>query len=134
LDRIDEKHATLAPTFNFIDPFGFSGVPYTLVKRALEKPRCEVLITFMADAINRWLDHPDEQIRNHIAEIFGTNECFGIDRNSPNRIALLRDLYQKQLKEAAKFVRYFEMRDRTGRVEYLLFFASNNRLGHVKMK
>lgn len=134
LDRIDEKHSTLAPTFIFIDPFGFSGVPYALVRRALEKPRCEVLITFMADAINRWLDHPDEQIRNHIAEIFGTNECFGIDRNFPNRIALLRDLYQKQLKEAAKFVRYFEMRDRTGRVEYLLFFASNNRLGHVKMK
>jgi hypothetical protein len=124
----------LGPTFVFIDPFGFSGVPYTLVRRVLGKPRCEVFITFMADAINRWLDHPDESIRNHIAEIFGTADCFNVDRNSPDRIGLLQDLYQKQLEKAAKFVRYFEMRDRTGRVEYLLFFATNHPLGHVKMK
>src|SRR5713226_2068943 len=26
LDRIDQKHAQLAPSFIFIDPFGFSGV------------------------------------------------------------------------------------------------------------
>jgi three-Cys-motif partner protein len=134
LDKVDEKGVVLGPTFVFIDPFGFSGVPYPLVRRILEKPHTEVFITFMADAINRWLDHPEENIRNHIAEIFGTTDCFNIDRSSPNRIGLLRDIYQKQLEKTAKFVRYFDMRDRTGRVEYLLFFASNHPLGHVKMK
>src|SRR5207302_8280227 len=38
------------------------------------------------------------------------------------------------LKKVAQFVRYFEMRDRSGRVVYYLFFATNNSLGHVKMK
>lgn len=133
LDRIDVRGAGLAPAFIFIDPFGFSGVPYSLVKRALEKPRCEVLVTFMVDSINRWLTHPDEKVRNHIAEIFGTTDCFKI-RDSPNRIEQLRDLYQQQLEKAAKHVRFFEMRDKTDRVEYLLFFATNHRLGHIKMK
>lgn len=133
LDRIDLRNAQLAPTFIFIDPFGFSGVPYDLVKRALDKPRCEVLVTFMVDSINRWLTHPDEKTRNHIAQIFGTTDCFKI-RDTPNRIENLRDLYQKQLEKAAKYVRYFEMRDKTDRVEYLLFFGTNHRLGHIKMK
>jgi three-Cys-motif partner protein len=134
LDWIDQKKVDLGPTFIFVDPFGFSGVPYNLVRRTLEKPRCEVLITFMVDAMNRFLDHPTEQIPEHIIEAFGTRDCLSIDRNSPHRIRLLRDIYQRQLEKAAKFVRYFEMRDRTDRVEYLLFFATNHRLGHIKMK
>jgi len=134
LDRIDQRNAQLAPTFIFIDPFGFSGVPYPLVKRALEKPHCEVLITFMVDSINRWIDHPVENVRRHIAEIFGTPEVFNINRTAPNRIDQLRDLYQRQLEMSAKFVRHFEMRDRNNRVQYLLFFATNHRLGHKKMK
>lgn len=134
LDRIDQRNAQLAPTFIFIDPFGFSGVPFPLVKRALEKPHTEVLVTFMVDSINRWLDHPEEKVRAHIAEIFGTNKVFKVDRKAPNRIDLLRILYQEQLETAGKFVRHFEMRDRNNRVQYLLFFATNHRLGHIKMK
>ncbi|MFN2598367.1 MAG: three-Cys-motif partner protein TcmP, partial [Pyrinomonadaceae bacterium] len=75
LDKIDQRNAQLAPTFIFIDPFGFSGLPFTLVRRALQKPHTEVLITFMVDSINRWLDHPVEKVRAQIAEIFGTHEC-----------------------------------------------------------
>jgi three-Cys-motif partner protein len=134
LNKIDSLGAQLAPTFIFIDPFGFAGVPYSLVKRALKKPRCEALITFMVDSINRWLDHPQANVRENIAQIFGTTEVFNIDRHSGNRINSLRALYQKKLQEVAKFVRFFEMRDRSGRVEYLLFFASNHPLGHVKIK
>jgi hypothetical protein len=42
--------------------------------------------------------------------------------------------YQEQLKKHAKFVRYFEMRNKNNRPIYYLFFATNNRLGHQKMK
>jgi hypothetical protein len=38
------------------------------------------------------------------------------------------------LKTLAKFVRYFEMKNNEGRPIYYLFFASNNRIGHLKMK
>ncbi len=134
LDGFDKSQDKLAPTFAFIDPFGFSGVPFELIKRVLRNPQCEVLITFMIDSINRWLNHPEQQITKKIAELFGTSKCFDIIRQSPNRINDLRNLYQEQLRKEAKFVRYFEMLDRDTRVIYYLFFASNNRLGHVKMK
>ena len=134
LDRIDEDKATLAPTFVFIDPFGFAGIPFALVKRLLQKKRCEVLITFMVDAINRFLEHPDPQIVGHIDDLFGAPDCLKRALASPDRIAALRDIYQQQLKNVARFVRYFEMRDANNRVQYFLFFASNHPLGHVKMK
>ncbi len=134
LDKIDRDKVTLAPTFVFIDPFGFAGIPFALVERLLKKTRCEVLITFMVDAINRFLEHPDEQIVGHIDELFGAPDCINRALASPNRVGALRDIYQQQLEKAAKFVRYFEMRDAKNRVQYLLFFASNHPLGHVKMK
>ena len=134
LDDIDKRQAEIPPTFAFIDPFGFSGVPFELIKRLLHKPRCEVLITFMVDSINRWINHPEQQITKNIAELFGTSKCFDIIQQSPKRIDDLRNLYQEQLRKEAKFVRYFEMLDCDSRVIYYLFFASNNRLGYVKMK
>ncbi len=134
LDDVDKKGGQLAPTFAFIDPFGFSGIPYVLLNRLLEKKHCEVLITFMAESINRWLEHPNDEVVRHIPETFGTDECLKIAKTCGDRIAALRDLYQRQLQKAARFVRYFVMRDKDNRVKYFLFFASNHPLGHVKMK
>jgi len=36
---------TLAPTFAFIDPFGFSGIPFTLIERLLKCKRSEAFVT-----------------------------------------------------------------------------------------
>ena len=134
LDRVDLDKAILAPTFVFIDPFGFSGVPFALVERLLNKTRCEVLITFMVDSINRFLEHPNPGITKHFHDLFGDPDAVDLALKSSNRIAALRDIYQSQLRRVSKFVRYFEMRDSDNRVQYFLFFASNNALGHVKMK
>ena len=134
LDQLDVAGHQIAPTFALIDPFGFSGLPYSLVSRLLSKEKCEVLITFMVDSINRWLDHPEDDIRAHITETFGTNAALRIVDGKGDRPSQLRDLYQSQLGRVAKFVRYFEMRDAKNRVVYYLFFASNNPLGHLKMK
>jgi three-Cys-motif partner protein len=134
LNRIDGDKQVLAPAFVFIDPFGFARIPFSLVRRLLQKKRCEVLITFMVDSINRFLEHPDEQIVGHIDELFGAADCISRALASPDRINALRDIYQQQLKSVAKFVRYFEMRGANNRRQYFLFFAGNHPLGHVKMK
>ena len=134
LDDLDKDRSQIAPTFALIDPFGFAGVPYTLIQRLLSKDKCEVLITFMADRMNRFLEHPDDAIKAHIVEACGTPEALEIAENAADRVAALRDLYQRQLEKAAKFVRYFELRDENDRVVYYLFFATNNPLGHLKMK
>jgi len=134
LDALAMENAAPAPTFAFIDPFGFSGIPFRLIERLLSYPKCEVFITFMADSVNRWLILDNPVDRNHLKELLGTEEIECILSNSTRRIEQIRDFYQAQLKSAARFVRYFEMRNEINRPIYYLFFASNNRLGHVKMK
>jgi three-Cys-motif partner protein len=134
LDTSDRDGTRQAPTFVLIDPFGFSGIPYDLIKRVLLRDRCEVLITFMVDSINRWLTHPEDGVRGHIIETFGTDEAIKIAFGMGDRATSLKNLYQRQLKKVARFVRYFEMRDQSDRVVYYLFFATNNPLGHIKMK
>ena len=134
LEELDADRSQIPPTFALIDPFGFSGIPYALVQRLLSKNKCEVLITIMVESINRWLEHPDDSIRAHIIETFGTDEAIKIAEGTGDRATALKNLYHRQLNRAAKFVRYFEMRDRNGRVVYYLFFATNNSIGHLKMK
>ena len=134
LDSLDADGSRLDPTFAFIDPFGFSGIPFALIERLLNQRRCEAFITFMVDAINRFLEHPKDKVVEHIVEAFGTDEAIRIAEAPGDRITNLRKLYQRQLQRVAKFVRYFEMRDRQDRTQYYLFFATNNDLGHIKMK
>lgn len=133
LDALEQEGNRLAPTFSLIDPFGFSGIPYDLIKRLLSNDRCEVFISFMVDSINRWIEHPADTIRRHILETFGMDEPPTAMR-APDRIVALKDLYHHQLSKIAKFVRSFELRDQNDRVVYYLFFASNNSTGHYKMK
>ncbi len=134
LDSLEAKGAILAPTFAFIDPFGYKGAPYKLVQRLMQNPKTEILINIMADSINRFLEHPDPQIKGHIIDLFGTEDVLQIVKRRGNRIVQLKQLYQDQLLKIAKYVRFFEMRDENNRLIYCLFFATNNRLGHIRMK
>lgn len=134
LDDLEAKNLQLAPTFAFIDPFGFKGLPFNLVERLLKQPKTETFITFMVDPINRFIEHPNDQVVQHIIDVFGTSEVLDTARGSGDRVKALRMSYQRQLERVAKFVRYFEMRDAKDRAIYYLFFATNHSLGHVKMK
>lgn len=131
---LNEMGSQLAPTFAFIDPFGFKGLPFELICELIINPKTEVFISFMADSINRFLEHPDPKIRNDIVDVVGTTEALKIAQMDEQRIEALRFLYQKQLQKNAKFVRYFEMRNEHNRLIYYLFFATNHPLGHLKMK
>lgn len=134
LDDLGRKGARLAPTFAFIDPFGFKGAPFSLVQRLLSNPSTEVFINVMMDSVNRFLEHPNSEVQQHIVDLFGTTEVIQVARCSSNRVDDLRLLYLRQLQHEARFVRYFAMCNERDRTIYYLFFASNHRLGHIKMK
>lgn len=134
LDRVESEGKQLAPTFAFIDPFGFSGLPFRLVQRLLKNEKTEVFVNIMISAINRFLSHPKDGVRKRIVELYGTGDVLNIAQKSTDRDLDLRLLYQRQLQKSARFVRYFEMRDRRNQLIYCLFFASNHPLGHSKMK
>jgi three-Cys-motif partner protein len=72
LDFYKRKNQQLPPTFAFIDPFGWTGVPFALVKEILANRSCEVLINFMFEEINRFLEHPDQP--ENFDTLFGTDE------------------------------------------------------------
>jgi three-Cys-motif partner protein len=74
LDSLEKAGKQIAPTFAFIDPFGFSGVPMELMRRLGANPKCEVLISFMYESITRWAAHPDPKIQAHLDDLFGTDE------------------------------------------------------------
>lgn len=135
LDDIQSKGDHLAPTFAFIDPFGFKGAPFSLIKRLMANSRTEVFINIMVDSINRFVEHPLPADRQHIKDLLGAPDDEIEDViNSQDRILAFQQLYQDKLLKHAKFVRYFEMRDYRNKIIYYLFFASNHPLGHKKMK
>jgi three-Cys-motif partner protein len=136
LDGLDRSSGRLAPTFAFLDPFGFSHTPFSLVKRIMGHPRCEVLITFMYEEINRFLTQ--EQMPQHFDSLFGC-PAWAQARGLPSpgeRKSFLRDLYRQQLEREAgvTYVRSFEMLNRDNRTDYFLFFGTKSVDGLKKMK
>jgi three-Cys-motif partner protein len=134
LDRIDKKGTALAPTFAFVDPFGFSGIPHELMARILRFPKCEVFVNIMVEFINRFLEHPNEQIVAHFPETFGTAEVLKIPDQFGDREKAILALYRTQMSKLAKYVGRFDMHGKRDQKTYSLFFASNHPRGFEKMK
>jgi len=135
LDQIEDHGKNLAPTFAFIDPFGYSGLPFYLVQRILSYRSCEVFINFAFNSINRFIETYDG--RQEIFDgLFGTNEWSKTRaiKNPTERNAVLTKIYTEQLKSVARYVRSFEMVNNQGNVAYYLYFATNHQLGFQQMK
>ncbi len=134
LDSLEKGGKLLAPTFAFVDPFGFSGIPFDLMARILANPKCEVFVNIMIEFINRFLEHPRDKVLAHFPSTFGTNEVLDIPKQAGDRISAILSLYRRQLKSKAKFVGRFDMHGRKDQKTYSLFFASNSAKGFEKMK
>ena len=135
-DYLDEQQKSIAPSFVLIDPFGFSHIPFSVIQRVMSYDKCEVLITFMYDYINRFIGEPD---RAHVFDdLFGTPDWKDVENmTTPDeRKQFLHDLYSSQLTKVAKikFVRSFEMVNKNNHTEYFLFFGTNHIEGLKLMK
>ncbi len=134
LKFLDEQKKLIAPTFAFVDPFGFSHTPFSTIERILQNQRCEVLVNFMYEDINRFLGHPDHP--GTFDELFGSRLWHeALDAASPDeRRRKIHSLYLRQLRRVANHVRSFEMLNRGNKTDYFLFFATKSLLGLEKMK
>lgn len=136
LDDLDAAENGLAPAFVFLDPFGFSDTPMSLVARLMQHQRCEIMITFMFEEINRFLKH--EKLPDHFDQLFGSTEWRAAltDATPSLRRERLKNLYQQQLKASARaqHVLAFEMRNDSNSLDYILFFGTNSMEGLKKMK
>ena len=136
LDSYNNSGQPLPPTFAFIDPFGYSDSPLSIIRRILGHASCEVFINFMYEEINRFLSLLNQE--GNFDALFGTDEWREGRQLADSRIRkrFLHDLYYRQLRvgAGAKYVRSFEMRNNRDRVDYYLFYATNSILGLSRMK
>jgi three-Cys-motif partner protein len=126
LDRATRQRARLPSTFAFIDPFGYSDVPMSLITRIRHIPSSECLINFAYKSMNRWAAG-DPTRERHLDQLFGTptwRQSWG-DEHS------LVQLYRQQLASQAGFrhVRTFQMRGNLDVTEYFLAFCTGSAKG-----
>lgn len=133
-DYLEEKKSIIVPSFFFIDPFGFSGVPFKIIKRIFSHPKTEIFFTFMVRDISRFIDHPN--LRETFTDLYGTDEWKSIIKLPDYEKALI-ELYRKQLHEEAevKYTLHFRVcESKRLRTLYYLIHATNNFKGHSIMK
>lgn len=135
-EKLTSRGGRLPPTFAFVDPFGWKGVPFSIINKIMQHPSCEVFINFMYEEINRFLAHPDQQA--NFDAYFGTDAWrqFVAMKDPAEHNRGLRGLYAQQLRATAsiRYVRSFEMRNERDVTDYFLFYGTNSLLGLKKMK
>lgn len=135
LSEIEEQSKRLAPSFVFIDPFGPTGFPMSLVERLARQPSSEVLITFNYQALNQWfLNDPSKYER--LDELYGGSVWRQAIRISvpSQKESYLMEAYREELESLGWKVRPFRMINKHNQTQYYLFFATSNPLGMLAMK
>jgi three-Cys-motif partner protein len=74
----------------FIDPTGWKGYPFDKIKPLFARAKCEVLINFMYDFINRFAHSSDPEIIASMAPILGGADW--LNRLDPNLSRGLREI------------------------------------------
>ena len=139
LTSLEERWLRIAPTFAFIDPFGYSDTPMSIISRLMRYYGCEVLITFMYEEINRFLTADYRTKEHQYDALFGTHawrQIAAVSMDSNDRRQRLHDLYRDQLRTVggAKYVRSFRMLNKHNNTDYFLFFGTNHLKGLSAMK
>lgn len=139
LDELDSARSRLAPTFAFVDPFGYSQTPMAVISRLMNHPKCEVFVNFMYEEANRFMNWEKPEHDTHYDGLFGTQdwrEIRQIPLSAAERERRIRNLYARQLTVAggATYVRGFRMRNNSNRTDYYLFFGTKSLKGLDKMK
>lgn len=138
LDEIEANGKQLAPSLVFIDPFGISGVPMSLVRRVLATPSCEVLINVMTGYMHRFISRPE--FEKPMDDVFGVPSWRdGFALAGAERVDLLRRLYLAELTRTdvtgrARYARLFSMLNKSNQPIYDLVFATNHPMGIDRMK
>ena len=136
LDDVETRGAALAPTFAFIDPFGYSDAPMDLSGRFLQFDRCEVLIYVPLRHVNRFVGRAGQE--NAMNTLFGTDEWKKAKQlRGDERLRFLHDLFAEQLEKECglTYVRSFEIVSSANPASgYTLFFGTKHQLGLTRMK
>ena len=104
-DAVAEIHAFIGMSFPliFIDPTGWTGYPFSKIKPLFTRRKCEVLINFMYEFVNRFAHSGDEDVVTSLDPILGGPGWR--DRLDPNlpRGRAVEKLFRETLKTTGNF-------------------------------
>jgi three-Cys-motif partner protein len=129
-----EETKRIAPTFVFVDPFGFGDIKYDTFKTIMDRiGKPEILINFMYNAVTRFLE--DERLVGTFTEVFGTEKWKEIVDSTDDREEKIINLYVTQLRKLANFAFPYRLTfPRIRRTYYYLIHLTNHHLGATIMK
>jgi three-Cys-motif partner protein len=134
LDSVQGSPGRLAPTFAFIDPFGYAEMSMNLTERLLNFERCEALIYMPLPFVARFIGRPGQE--DAMDNLFGTPRWReAIPLRGELRRKFLHDLFRDQLltEQRDRMVRSFEVPTARGN-GYHLFFTTGHEKGLEAMK
>lgn len=135
LERLRSEGKSIAPTFAFIDPFGYAMTELNVTSGILGFRACEVLIYVPLPFVARFVASTSPPA-DALNRLFG-DERWRAARGLPTSEAteqMLHDLLRDRLLEDCKFVRSFEIVGSGSNNGARLFFGTNHRLGLARMK
>ncbi len=87
----------LAPTFAFVDPFGYKDVPMALIRDLVIHPSCELFIYFDFNSVNRFANAG--VVDPLFTALFGCDEYKNAPSADAGRGQFIHDLYKRQLRQ-----------------------------------
>lgn len=133
INAILDNTQNLAPTFVFIDPFGFT-IKIKTLKRIMQISKSEILLNFMFTRINQFLNAPN--VSKCCNELFGGEEWIKCKKlKSSAREKCIIESYRNKLKKISKYVYYYRLEfPDMQKTFYYLFHLANHHLGCSIMK
>lgn len=135
------ENQRLAPTFLFVDPFGYKGLSLRLVQSVLKDWGCDCVFFFNYGRINAGLSN--DAVSEHMVALFGETRAKSLrakfeatDLRPVEREALIVDEMKKALEElGGKHVLPFRFKNPSGtRTTHHLFFVSKHFKGFEIMR
>jgi len=87
----------------FIDPTGWTGFGLKQIAPILKHHRGEVIVNFMFDYINRFLEHPTLAITQQMNELFGGPGWEKVIQSSSRREEAIVSLYRERMRAIGSF-------------------------------
>ena len=106
INGILDKVSNLAPTFVFVDPFGFK-IRMETLERIMRIEKSEILLNFMFTRVNQFLSSP--KIENTCSELFGCDDwkkCVSL--NGSEREKCILESLRDRMKKFSKYVYYYK--------------------------
>lgn len=130
-DEFGRTGKNLAPSFMFVDPYGFK-LPYDLLKKLKAQPRSELLINVMWRELDMAMRNP--AFESTLDKLFGCTDWRLIRdiRDEDARVETTVQLLKRQL--GAKWATHVIMLGANQRVRYFLVHLTSNESGRDLIK